>query len=91
MSREVSATFNPLTGKCTSVLVNGKSVDPDRIYTVATIDYLARGGDYMAPLRNGKIIKESDDVLYNDMIDYLMKHKKQLKADRTVRMAPVKQ
>lgn len=91
VSREVSATFNPLTGKCTSVLVNGKPVDPDRTYTVATIDYLARGGDYMAPLRNGKIIKESDDVLYNDMIDYLIKHKKQLKPDRTVRMAPVKQ
>ena len=31
-----------------------RHIDPEHIYTLATIDYLANGGDYMEPLTHGK-------------------------------------
>lgn len=71
VSSEVSATFDPAIGRCVSVLVNGKPVDPDATYTVATIDYLANGGDYMEPLTRGKVTATSDAIVYNDLIDYI--------------------
>ena len=37
-------------GKVVTALVDGKPVETDRIYTIATIDYLADGNDGMAPL-----------------------------------------
>lgn len=71
VSSEVSATFDPATQRCTSVLLNGKPIDPEATYNVATIDYLANGGDYMAPLTRGKVIATSDAIVYNDLINYI--------------------
>lgn len=91
VSANVDATFEPATGKCIKVVIDGKPLDPNRSYTVATIDYLANGGDYMAPLTKGKVLAESDDILYEDMIESLSKSRKPLKADKTQRMHPVNQ
>ncbi|MCM1348166.1 MAG: bifunctional metallophosphatase/5'-nucleotidase [Firmicutes bacterium] len=85
VSKGVDITMTP-EGKCSQILINGEPLAPERTYTVATIDYLARGGDYMQPLTRGSIIAESSDVLYNDMINQLIKNKKTIKADRTQRM-----
>lgn len=89
VSGNVSAIFDPSTGKCTEVLIDGRPLDEDKIYTVATIDYLAGGGDYMAPLTNGKVIASSNEVLFDDMINSFvsgaMKGKKMI-PDNTVRM-----
>lgn len=71
---------------CQKILIDGKPIDKNKIYNVATIDYLAGGGDYMAPMKGCKVIAESKNVLYTDMIDWISKQKKTLKADRTVRM-----
>lgn len=35
-----------------------KSIDPDRTYTLVTIDYLAMGGDYLTTLTHGKTLYE---------------------------------
>ena len=86
VSAGVDATFDPNTGKCTSILINGKPLDRTHTYTLATIDYLANGGDYMSPLTRGKVLARSEQVIYNDMIDSLMKSKQTLKADKTQRM-----
>jgi len=86
VSAGVDISFDPSTGKCTSVMIDGKPLDYSRIYTVATIDYLANGGDYMDPLTEGNVIARSDDVIYNDMISSLLKNKKTIKADKTQRM-----
>lgn len=59
------------------VTVDGKPLDMDKTYRVATIDYLAGGGDYMETLRNHTPVTQSSDVLYNDVLKYLRKHKKQ--------------
>lgn len=55
----------------TAVTINGNPINPSQTYRIATIDYLANGGDYMHSLTNGKVVAQSDKVMYDDMIDYL--------------------
>lgn len=88
VSANVRATYNPASGKCTSVTINGKPLDKNATYRLATIDYLSNGGDYMYSLRNGKVIAQSNRVLYDDLINYIQQNykKKHIKADHTVRM-----
>lgn len=89
VSREVKAVIDGATHKCTGVTISGKPLDETRIYRVATIDYLANGGDYMAPLTKGRVVAESAQVLYDDMIDSFKHgklHKKKLSPDNTLRM-----
>ena len=38
---------------------------------MATIDYLAKGGDYMTGLSHGKQVARSTKVIYDDILDYL--------------------
>lgn len=45
VSKEVSFTINYATGKCENILINGKPIDPEKIYAIATNSYLAAGGD----------------------------------------------
>lgn len=87
VSREVDATMGS-DGRCTSILIGGKPIDPDRTYRLATIDYLANGGDYMEPLTHGKVISRSDSVLYDDLIDWfrITNKGKKVKIDATQRM-----
>ncbi len=92
VSDNVSVIYDPATRKCVSATIDGKPVDPNRIYRLATIDYLANGGDYMEPLRNGKVVKRSDKVLYRDIINYL-EHEtagKKMRASDHRRVKPVK-
>ena len=53
------------------VLINGKPLDDDKTYRVATIDYLAKGGDYMEGLSEGEIVAQSDGVVYEDLLRFL--------------------
>ncbi len=88
VSRGVNITFDTKTGKCKTVTVNGEAIDPDRFYYVATLDYLANGGDYMSPLMESDKVGSSDDVLYKDIIEALIEKRFPLKADNTIRMRP---
>lgn len=72
VSDGVDVTFDPATGKTTSIVINGKPLDPGKTYRVATIDYLAKGGDYMEPLTRAETVAVSRARLDNAMIDYLM-------------------
>lgn len=93
VSRNVEAEFDPVAWKCTGVRIDGEPVDPDKIYTVATIDYLALGGDFLRSLKNGKEIARSGNILYDDFIEYFktgpMKRKK-IAAEPGARMVPAK-
>ena len=55
--------------------IGGKEIDPNRIYTVATIDYLAEGNDKMYALK--KAVKRHDiGILARDiMMEYVIKHR----------------
>lgn len=89
VSANVDAVFDPSTGKCTSITISGRPLEDDRTYTLATIDYLANGGDYMKSLTRAKVLGSSDVVLYDDFINYIsdgpLKGKK-LMPDNTRRM-----
>lgn len=87
VSREVNAIMGS-DGRCTSIMIGGKPIDPERTYRLATIDYLANGGDYMEPLTRGKVISRSDSVLYDDLIDWfrITNKGKKVKIDSTQRM-----
>lgn len=87
VSRGVEALFNPQTGKCSSIVINGEPLDPSRTYRIATIDYLANGGDYMKPLTRGTQVARSERILYSDMIDYIKKNKT-INPDKRQRMVP---
>lgn len=71
ISHNVDAIYDPSTGKCIKILINGRLIDPEKIYHLATINYLAKGGDYMTPLTNGKQVAQSQKLLYDEMIDFL--------------------
>lgn len=91
VSENTEVTFDPKTKKAVSVVIDDEPLDPDKTYTVATIDYLANGGDYMTPLENGKVIARSPNYLYSDLLHWIrtdMKGKK-LKADDKKRMHPI--
>lgn len=62
-------------GKLLSCTIDGKEIDPHRIYTVATIDYLAEGNDKMTALK--KAVKRHEiGILARDiMMEYVIKHR----------------
>jgi 5'-nucleotidase / UDP-sugar diphosphatase len=69
VSKEIMVDFNS-SGKVVKATINGKKIDPNRIYTVATIDFLAAGGDYMVPLTHGEEVYAGGKL--NDLIvDYV--------------------
>lgn len=71
-------------GKATEIEINGKDLDPNRTYRIATIDYLSKGGDYMTALTRGKTVANSPDWVYDDLLYYFTKGKgkdRVLKAD----------
>ena len=50
-------------------------IDSDKTYRLATIDYLAEGGDYLDPLTRGKEIARSQQPLVDDLVEFLVKFK----------------
>lgn len=75
--------------KVVSATINGKPIDPERTYRVATINYLVDGGDYMEPLTHSTLVASSEHVVYEDILEYLRNGKgrnKTIKPDGTVRM-----
>lgn len=57
------------------IMINGKELDPDKTYRVATIDYLAKGGDYMTSLTRSKTVTNSPKLVYDDLLYYLTEGK----------------
>ncbi|MCX2680043.1 5'-nucleotidase [Galbibacter sp. EGI 63066] len=56
-----------------SVLINGKPIDKNKTYYVATSNYLADGGDHMDFFANPVSKTELDYLIRNQMIDHLEK------------------
>lgn len=76
-------------GKAVDVMIGGKPLDPNKTYLIATIDYLAGGGDYMQSFTRAKLVDASTHVLKEDAVAYVkaMTAKgKTIKPDMTKRM-----
>lgn len=73
VSRNVSARYGVRDGKPAAfdVLIEGKRIDPERTYRVATIDYLANGGDYMTGLTRGKKVAVSNVPVFENLLEYI--------------------
>lgn len=67
----IKVTYDPKAGKAVDIIIDGKPLDDEKVYRVATIDYLAKGGDYMPTLKESTIVEKSQSVLYDDMLRYL--------------------
>ena len=92
VSDGVEVTYRGGTGEVVSATIDGCPVDPEATYRLATISYLAKGGDYMVPLTHGKIISRSNDVIFNDIIgsmEHGSLHGRKLNAPDKPRMNPV--
>ena len=68
---KVTLDLKGSTAVATSILVGGKPIDPERIYTIATIDYLAEGNDGMTALTRCTKRTKYSIVLRDCMIDFI--------------------
>ncbi len=93
VSGNVAITYDRDKGLCDQVLINGKPLDSERTYRLATIDYLANGGDYMSSLKRGAVVAKGKRVLYDDLIDEFRNGAfkgKTINPSGKLRMTPVK-
>ena len=88
VSNGTEIIFNPTTKEITDILIEGQPLDINKTYRVATIDYLADGGDYLTPLTKGKTIATSKNSLTEDLIKYLSSHTEKLNPPTTIRIHP---
>ena len=87
VSRDVDIAMLP--DRCRSIIINGKPLDDDVIYRVATIDYLAKGNDGMGPFKGQRQLARSGNPLYVDLIRYIEDMNARgvkIKSDGTMRM-----
>lgn len=54
-----------------SATIDGVEIDPSSTYTVATIDYLANGGDYMTPLTDCERLYEDESKIGDRIVEYI--------------------
>lgn len=76
VSREVhyKLTYNAKgAGSISDLLLNGKKIDPNRLYRIGTIDYLAEGGDGYDILKNSVQTDKTKTLLYESFAEYLRK------------------
>jgi 5'-nucleotidase len=88
VSENVDITFDAKAHKCTSILIDGKAIDANKTYRVATIDYLANGGDYMTPLSKGTKIAATQNIIGTELLNWLRKYykSKKINPSQKVRM-----
>lgn len=56
------------------VVIDGEEMRPEKVYTVATIDYVAQGNDGLTSMANGDIIYEDPQELSLRILEYVGKN-----------------
>lgn len=78
--------------KIKSAKIKGKDIKTKKKYKVVTLDYLANGGDYMVPFKEGKLLFTDDvkvAVRYMSYIENLTRQGKEIDANEDLRMYKV--
>ncbi len=78
--------------KIKSAKIKGKDIKTKKKYKVVTLDYLANGGDYMTPFKEGKLLFSDDvkvAVRYMSYIENLTRQGKEIDANEDLRMYKV--
>lgn len=73
VSDGVSFTLNLVTNKTENVLIGGKPIDPNKVYTIATNSYMATGGDGYAMFKNALSVYETSQFQRDALIQYVRK------------------
>lgn len=68
-------------GKASDLTLDGAPIDDNRIYTIATIDYVANGGDHLTPCLKATERKDSATFLRDIVINYI---KRETEAHRAI-------
>ncbi len=65
----------PAGSRVSEVKVDGQPLDPNKVYKLATNDYILGGGDGYAALGGGKVLIDAGNgnLMANDVIDYITK------------------
>ncbi len=71
VSAQIKAVADAQARTCPVLLFNGKEIDPERTYRIATVDYLAEGGDYMTPFTEGTLVAEDKRYVFERLVDYV--------------------
>ena len=61
-------------GELVSATIDGKPIDPNRTYRIATIDYLAEGNDRMVALKKKKAMHEMHILARDAMMESIIKN-----------------
>ncbi len=69
VSKEVRFTID--NDKATNITFTGQPLDPQRIYTIVTIDYVANGGDHMTPFLDAVERIDSAVLMRDAIIHYI--------------------
>lgn len=57
-----------------NIRVNGEIIEMDKLYTVATNDFLAAGGDGFDSFANSTVVSETGLMLRDVVVDYFLEH-----------------
>jgi 5'-nucleotidase/UDP-sugar diphosphatase len=71
VSDGVTFTINYDAGTCDDVMIGGKEIDPDRLYKVATNNYMADGGDGYVAFKKAIEFAETNVFQRDAFIEYL--------------------
>ena len=91
VSHEVRMTI--ADDKAANLTIDGAPLDDNRIYSIATIDYVANGGDHMTPCLKATERKNSAAFLRDVVINYIEKAtqaKRAISALDEARITPAK-
>lgn len=72
-------------GRIDTLLVGGAPVDPDKVYGLATIDFLLDGGDGLTLAKNAKELIITDKLVVDSMLPYVESYEKE---GRLIESAP---
>lgn len=64
-------------GAVDTLLVGGKPIDPDRVYGLATIDFLLDGGDGLTLAKNAKDLIITKKMVVESMLPYVESYEKE--------------
>jgi len=70
LSKEVNLVISG-DGKLLSAKINGKDVNKNKTYRIATIDYLAAGNDHMEALKKASKVDKRTDLAQDVLLDYI--------------------
>lgn len=71
VSKDVKVLYTK-ANKISSARIGGKKIDPNKYYNVATVDYLANGGDYMVPMKSSEVIARDNKKFGDRVLEYVI-------------------